>query len=97
MPFPTSCEARLEPPGASNVWLRIPASVVGDDLAGLAGTADVSAGVLFDQALSRAEPTMLDSLYEALRMEAVYDADARVVTVTIRPAHVASACVRGGT
>jgi hypothetical protein len=49
------------------------------------------------EALSRAEPTMLDSLYEALRMEAVYDADARVVTVTIRPAHVASASVRGGT
>ena len=31
-------------------------------------------------ALNRAEPTMLGSLYEALRMEAVYDAEARVVT-----------------
>ena len=48
-------------------------------------------------ALNRAEPTMLGSLYEALRMEAVYDAGARVVTVTIRPAHVAKTCVRGGT
>ena len=49
------------------------------------------------EALNRAEPAMLGSLYEALRLEAMYDADDRVVTVTIRPAHVASACVRGGT
>ena len=48
-------------------------------------------------ALNRAEPTMLGSLYEALRMKAVYDAEARVVTVTIRPTHVAKTCVRGGT
>ena len=40
---------------------------------------------------------MLGLLYEALRMEAVYDAEARVVTVTIRPAHVTKTCVRGGT
>ena len=64
-------------------------------------TADVRAmvGALGDigEALSRAEPTMLGSLYEALRREAVYDAEARVVTVTIRPAHVAKTCVRGGT
>jgi DNA invertase Pin-like site-specific DNA recombinase len=64
-------------------------------------TADVRAMVdaLGDigEALSRAEPRLLASLYEALRMEAVYDAEARVVTVTIRPAHVVSACVRGGT
>jgi DNA invertase Pin-like site-specific DNA recombinase len=63
--------------------------------------ADVRAmvGALGDigDALNRAEPTMLGSLYEALRMEAVYDAEARVVTVTIRPAHVAKTCVRGGT
>ncbi|HKH56111.1 MAG TPA: hypothetical protein VKA58_11715 [Propionibacteriaceae bacterium] len=49
------------------------------------------------EALNRAEPTMLGSLYEALRMEAMYDAEARVVTVTIRPANVAKTCVRGGT
>ena len=49
------------------------------------------------EALSRAEPRLLASLYKGLRMEAVYDAEARVVTVTIRPAHVVSACVRGGT
>jgi hypothetical protein len=49
------------------------------------------------EALNRAEPTILGLLYEALRLEAVYDADDRVVTVTIRPPHVASACVRGGT
>ena len=49
------------------------------------------------ETLNRAEPTMLGSLYEALRLEAVYHAEDRVVTVTIRPAHVASACVRGGT
>ena len=49
------------------------------------------------EALNRAEPTMLGSLYETLRLEAVYDADDRVVTVTIRPGHVVSACVRGGT
>jgi hypothetical protein len=49
------------------------------------------------EALNRAEPTMLGSLYEALRMEAMYDAEARVVTVTIRPAHVTKTCVRGGT
>jgi hypothetical protein len=64
-------------------------------------TADVRAmvGALGDigEALSRAEPSLLGSLYEALRMEAVYDAEARVVTVTIRPSRVASACVRGGT
>ena len=49
------------------------------------------------EALNRAEPTILGSLYEARRLEAVYDADDRVVRVTIRPAHVACACVRGGT
>jgi hypothetical protein len=49
------------------------------------------------EALNRADPTILRSLSEALRLEAVYDADDRVVTGTIRPAHVASACVRGGT
>lgn len=63
--------------------------------------ADVRAmvGALGDigEALNRAEPTMLGSLNEALRMEAMYDAEARVVTVTIRPAHVAKTCVRGGT
>ena len=48
-------------------------------------------------ALSRAEPEMLASTYEAVRMEAVYDAKDRVVTVSIRPAHAANACVRGGT
>ena len=46
-------------------------------------TADVRAmvGALGDigEALSRAEPRLLASLYEALRMEAVYDAEARVV------------------
>ena len=63
--------------------------------------ADVRAmvGALGDvgQALNRAEPTKLGLLYEALRIEAMYDAEARVVTVTIRPAHVAKTCVRGGT
>jgi hypothetical protein len=49
------------------------------------------------EVLDRAELTMLGSLYEALQMGAVYDAEDRAVTVTIRPAHVASACVRGGT
>lgn len=34
---------------------------------------------------------MLGSLYEALRREAVYTADDRVVIITIRLAHVASA------
>ena len=47
------------------------------------------------EAINRAEPTMLGSLYEALRMEAMYDAEAGVVTVTIRPAHVAETCPRG--
>ena len=31
------------------------------------------------------EPTILGSLYEALRLEAVYGADDPVVTVTLRP------------
>ena len=49
------------------------------------------------QAINRTEPTMLGSLYAALLVDAVHDADVHVVTVTIRPAHVAKTCVRGGT
>ena len=64
-------------------------------------TADVRAmvGALGDigEALNRADPAMLGSLYEALHVEAVYNAEARVVTVSIRPTHVVKACVRGGT
>jgi hypothetical protein len=49
------------------------------------------------EALNRADPTLLEKLYEALRLEMVYDSDSRIVEVTIRPAGRGSARVRGGT
>jgi hypothetical protein len=49
------------------------------------------------QALDRADPTGLEDLYSALRLEMVYDASAKTVNVTIRPAGRGSARVRGGT
>ena len=48
-------------------------------------------------ALNRAEPARLQQLYEALRLEMIYDPDTRTVDVTIQPARRGSARVRGGT
>ncbi|WP_158890886.1 recombinase family protein [Amycolatopsis anabasis] len=47
-------------------------------------------------ALKHAEPAKLQELYEALRLEMVYDAENRAVDVTIQPARRVSAGVRGG-
>jgi hypothetical protein len=47
--------------------------------------------------LNRADPTRLQELYEALRLEMIYDADTRTVDVTIQPARRGSARVRGAT
>ncbi len=47
-------------------------------------------------ALNRADPTRLQELYEALRLEMTYDPDTRTVDVTIQPASRGSARVRGG-
>jgi hypothetical protein len=49
------------------------------------------------QALDRAEPAGLEELYAALRLEMLYDAEARAVDVTIRPIGRGSAGVREGT
>jgi len=49
------------------------------------------------QALDRADPASIEDLYSALRLEMVYDATAKTVNVTIRPAGRGSARVRGGT
>jgi hypothetical protein len=49
------------------------------------------------QALDRADPAGLEELYAALRLEMVYDASAKTVDVTIRPAGRGSERVRGGT
>jgi hypothetical protein len=49
------------------------------------------------QALDRADPTGLEELYAVLRLEMVYDASAKTVDVTIRPAGRGSERVRGGT
>jgi hypothetical protein len=49
------------------------------------------------RALNQADPARLQDLYEALRLEMIYDAEARTVDVTIRPAGRGSAGVRGGT
>ncbi len=49
------------------------------------------------RALDRADPAGLEDLYSALRLEMVYDASAKTVNVTIRPAGRGSARVRGGT
>ena len=48
-------------------------------------------------ALNCADPAKLHELYEALRLELHYDAEARAVEVTIRPKGRGSARVRGGT
>ena len=37
------------------------------------------------RALNRADPALLEKFYEALRLEMVYDAESRVVQVTVRP------------
>jgi hypothetical protein len=47
--------------------------------------------------LNGADPAKLETLYEALRLEMVYDAEQRAVDVVIRPARRGSARVRGGT
>jgi DNA invertase Pin-like site-specific DNA recombinase len=49
------------------------------------------------QKLSRADPTQLEDLYDKLRLEMIYDAEARAVDVTIQPTRRGSKCVRGGT
>jgi hypothetical protein len=49
------------------------------------------------RALNRADPALLEKFYEALRLEMVYDAESRVVQVTVRPTGRGSAGVRGGT
>jgi DNA invertase Pin-like site-specific DNA recombinase len=49
------------------------------------------------EALNRADPAGLEELYSALRLEMLYNAEARVVEVSIRPAGRGSARVRGGT
>jgi hypothetical protein len=48
------------------------------------------------RALNRADPAQLEKFYEALRLEMVYDAESRVVQVTVRPTDRGSAGVRGG-
>ena len=48
-------------------------------------------------ALNRADPAGLEELYSTLKLEMVYDASAKTVNVTIRPANRGSARVRGGT
>ena len=48
-------------------------------------------------ALNRTDPARLEQLYEALRLELTYDAEARAVDVTIRPTRRGSERVRGGT
>jgi len=49
-------------------------------------------------ALAEAEPQRLTALYDALRLQMVYDPDSRVVDVTVQPrGRVNSECVRGGT
>jgi hypothetical protein len=48
-------------------------------------------------ALNQADPTRLQELYEALRLEMIYDAHTRTVDVTIQPTRRGSARVRGGT
>jgi hypothetical protein len=47
------------------------------------------------QKLSRADPAQLEDLYEKLRLEMIYDAEARAVDVTIQPTRRGSKCVRG--
>jgi hypothetical protein len=47
--------------------------------------------------LNHADPALLAQLYEALRLEMTYDAEAKTVSVTIRPMRRASERVRGGT
>jgi hypothetical protein len=47
--------------------------------------------------LDNAEPALLAQLYEHLGLEMTYDAEAKTVSVTIRPERVVSARVRGGT
>ena len=49
------------------------------------------------QALNSADATTLHELYEALRLELIYAAEARTVDVTIRPTGRGSTRVRGGT
>ena len=49
------------------------------------------------RALNSADPASLQQLYEALRLELIYDAEARSVGVTIRPTGRGSTRVRGGT
>jgi hypothetical protein len=49
-------------------------------------------------ALTEAEPQHLTALYDALRLQMIYDPDSRVVDVTVQPrGRVNSARVRGGT
>ncbi|MGH3905431.1 MAG: hypothetical protein ACRDTE_14765 [Pseudonocardiaceae bacterium] len=48
-------------------------------------------------ALSQADPARLEELYAALRLDMTYDAEARVVDVTVRPGRRGSKRVRGGT
>jgi hypothetical protein len=47
------------------------------------------------QKLSRADPTQLEDLYDKLRLEMIYDAEAKAVNVTIQPTRRGSKCVRG--
>lgn len=47
--------------------------------------------------LNHADPALIAQLYEALRLEMTYDAEAKTVSVTIRPMRRASERVRGGT
>ena len=45
---------------------------------------------------NHADPALLGQLYEALRLEMTDDAEAKTVSVTIRPMRRASERVRGG-
>jgi hypothetical protein len=48
--------------------------------------------------ITEAEPQRLTALYDALRLQMIYDPDSRVVDVTVQPrGRVNSARVRGGT
>jgi len=49
------------------------------------------------RALRQADPAGLEQLYEALRLEMIYDAPARALDVTVQPTPGVSVRVRGPT
>lgn len=85
-------QAQCEAARAEIEGLSAPSTLDADEVrAMIDGLGDVG------EALNRADPPLLEKLYEALRLEMVYNSDSRIVEVTIRPAGRGSARVRGGT